>query len=95
MDNAVTSAFLNKFRCSEPLIQNLIRNQLHTFMAFPLHQLTALHIAAKRGYIEIVEYLLSNGADIDIQDDKDKVIICDYSTDQYCIAHLSLNQQRM
>ena len=63
-------------------------------MTFSLHQLTALHMAAERGYIEIVEYLVGKQADIDIQDSEDKVI-CDYSTDQYCIAHLSLNQQRM
>ena len=44
-------------------------------MTFSLHQLTALHMAAERGYIEIVEYLVGKGADIDIQNDKDKVII--------------------
>ena len=55
-------------------------------MAFSLHQLTALHIAAERGYIEILEYLVVEGADIDIQDNEDKVTIFDYSTDQYCIA---------
>ena len=32
-------------------------------------------MAAERGYIEIVEYLVGKGADIDIQNDKDKVII--------------------
>ena len=51
-------------------------------------------MAAERGYIEIVEYLVVKQADIDIQDNEDKVM-CDYSTDQYCIAHLSLNQQHM
>ena len=41
-------------------------------------------MAAEKGYIEIVEYLVGKQADIDIQDNEDKVI-CDYSTDQYCI----------
>ena len=46
-----------------------------SLMAFSLHQLTALHIAAERGYIEIVEYLVVKGADIDIQDNEDKVTL--------------------
>ena len=46
-------------------------------MASSFHQLTALHMAAERGYIEIVEYVVGKGADIDIQDEE-KVIICDY-----------------
>ena len=36
--------------------------------------MTPLHIAAKRGYIEIVDYLVSKGAGINIQD-KDGVTI--------------------
>ena len=42
--------------------------------------MTALHIAAERGHIRIVEYLAAKGADIDIQD-KMGVMICDYSKD--------------
>ena len=40
--------------------------------------MTALHIAAERGHIQIVEYLAEKRADIDIQDKKG-VMICDYS----------------
>lgn len=45
-----------------------------------LNQITALHIAAERGHIKIVEYLADKGADIDIQDKKG-VLIYDYSND--------------
>ena len=45
-----------------------------------LHQITALHIAAERGHIKIVEYLADKGADIDIQD-KNGVSVHDYSND--------------
>ena len=41
-------------------------------------------MAAERGHIEIVEYLVDKGANIDVQDEEDKVIIRDYFTDQYC-----------
>ena len=39
--------------------------------------MTPLHIAAERGYIKIVDYLISKGADIDIQDDNG-VLMHDY-----------------
>ena len=45
-----------------------------------LHQITALHIAAERGHIKIVEYLADKGADVDIQD-KNGVSVHDHSND--------------
>ena len=47
-----------------------------------LYQMTTLHVAAERGYIKIVEYLVGKGADIDNQDEKG-VIICDTSNNNY------------
>ena len=44
-----------------------------------LHQITPLHVAAERGHTRIVEYLVSKGAEIDIQD-KNGVIVHDYSS---------------
>ena len=38
--------------------------------------MTPLHVAAERGYVKIVDYLLGKGADIGIQD-KNGVTICD------------------
>ena len=40
--------------------------------------MTPLHMAAERGYVKIVDYLIGKGADIGIQD-KNGVIICDIS----------------
>ena len=37
--------------------------------------MTPLHIAAKRGYVKIVEYLVSKGADIGIQDKNGVIVI--------------------
>ena len=39
--------------------------------------MTPLHVAAERGYIKIVDYLVGKGADIDIQDENG--VICDFS----------------
>lgn len=38
--------------------------------------MTPLHVAAEKGYVKIVDYLVSKGAEINIQDNKG-VIICD------------------
>lgn len=43
-------------------------------MLFSLYQMTPLHVAAERGYIKIVDYLVWKGADINIQE-KDGVSI--------------------
>ena len=40
-----------------------------------LHQMTPLHVAAERGYVKIVDYLVVKGAEIDIRDENG-VIIC-------------------
>ena len=37
--------------------------------------MTPLHVAAERGYIKIVNYLVGKGADIDIQDEKGVIIL--------------------
>ena len=47
-----------------------------------LYQMTTLHVAAERGYIKIVDYLVGKGANIDIQDEKG-VIICDTFNNNY------------
>ena len=39
--------------------------------------MTPLHIAAERGFVKIVDYLIGKGADIDIQD-KNGVLMHDY-----------------
>ena len=57
MSNASSGLCINLFIYivyAGPLFHILGCNQLHTLMAFSLHRLTALHIAAERGYIEIV-----------------------------------------
>ena len=38
--------------------------------------MTPLHVAAERGYVKIVDYLVGKGADIGIKDENG-VIICD------------------
>ena len=40
-----------------------------TFVLLSLYQVTALHMAVDRACIDTVKYLVSKGADIDIQDD--------------------------
>ena len=37
--------------------------------------MTPLHVAAERGFVKIVDYLVSKGADIDIKDENG-VTIC-------------------
>ena len=37
-------------------------------MAFSLHQRTPLHVAARRGHVHTVGYLVDKGADINIRD---------------------------
>ena len=39
--------------------------------------MTPLHLAAESGHIKVVDYLIDQGADINIQADNG-VIICDY-----------------
>ena len=51
------------------------------YLLSSLHQMTPLHVAAERGYTNIVDYLVSKGADIDIGD-KSGVMICDSSNDR-------------
>ena len=36
--------------------------------AFSLNQQTPLHLAAREGHMDTVEFLINNGADINIQD---------------------------
>ena len=50
-------------------------SQLLTFVVSSLYQMTPLHIAAERGFVKIVDYLIDKGADVDIRD-KNGVIIC-------------------
>ena len=52
-----------------------------------LYQMTPLHVAAERGYIKIVDYLVGKGADIDTQDEKG-VIMYDCSNNN-CFLSLS------
>ena len=44
------------------------RTHLIYLLYFFLHQLTPLHLAAETGRIKILNYLLEQGADINIQD---------------------------
>ena len=46
-----------------------------------------LHIAAERGYVKMVDYLIGKGADIGIQD-KEGVIICDCFNNNWVWASL-------
>ena len=41
---------------------------------FSLHQMNPLHLAAEWNNIEMVECLLDQGADIDLQDDKEVIL---------------------
>ena len=57
------------------LSEYLLGSQLLTFVISSLYQMTPLHIAAERGFVKIVDYLVRRGADIDIKDE-DGVTIC-------------------
>ena len=48
------------------------------FVVSSLRQITPLHVAAERGHTRIVEYLVSKGAHVDIQDENG-VVMHDYS----------------
>ena len=60
--------------------------------------MTPLHVAAERGYIKIVDYLVGKGADIDIQDKNG--VICDFSNNNVVfilwvwasLIHLHINR---
>ena len=39
------------------------------FLNFSLYQITPLHVAAERGFVKIVDYLIAKGGDIDVQDE--------------------------
>ena len=54
----------------------LVRSQFIYFSNFFLHQMTALHLAAESGHIKILNYLVDQGANINIWDDN-RVSICD------------------
>ena len=54
----------------------MLGSQLLIFIVSSLYQMTPLHVAAERGYVKIVDYLVGKGADIDIKDENG-VIICD------------------
>ena len=59
--------------------------QLHTLVSFFLHQRTPLHIAAREGYDKTVEFLIEEGAQIDIKDNEG-VSKCDYTTDSRLVT---------
>ena len=44
------------------------------FGTFFLHQMTPLHLAVESNRIKMVESLLDQGADIDLQDDKEVIL---------------------
>ena len=52
---------------------------LSLIVSFSPHQWTALLVAAERGHIDIVRYLVGQGADINIKD-KNGVIIASHVT---------------
>ena len=57
--------------------------------------MTPLHMAAERGYIKIVDYLVGKGADIDIQDKNG--VICDFSNNNVVIGsfHVKSTQSKV
>ena len=52
--------------------------------------MTPLHVAAERGYTEIVDYLVCKGANVNIQE-KNGVIKCDCSNKSLVFADVSLS----
>ena len=53
--------------------------------------MTPLHVAAERGYLKIVEYLVSKEADIDIQDNNGVILFVIFSvTMWYCLFQFEL-----
>ena len=55
----------------------LDKNLLQYFLL--LHQMTPLHLAAKIGRIKILDYIVKQGADINIQDDEGVNILCHHT----------------
>ena len=54
--------------------------------------MTALHLAAESGRIEMVNCLFDRGADINIQDDKGVSLLADYfELDGRCCIHCSFS----
>ena len=51
---------------------------LYVFSLFFPCEMTALHVAAGEGHVDIMEFLISKGADVNTQD-KDLVNICHYT----------------
>ena len=55
-----------------------------------LHQITPLHVAAERGHPRIVEFLVSKGADIDIQDKNGVICLTIPTSVYYCLLEFDL-----
>ena len=64
-------------RLHSSMPESLLISCLYGYSFFS-HQMTPLHVAAARGLVKIVEYLVEQEADINIQDHKG-VSICDYT----------------
>ena len=56
--------------------------------AFSLNQQTPLHLAAREGHMDTVEFLINNGADINIQDNNGVSRV----SDLYSCVNLELNR---
>ena len=53
----------------------LARKSVSYLVVSSLYQMTPLHVAAERGFVKIVDYLVGKGADIEIQDKNGVIVI--------------------
>ena len=56
--------------CDRKIVQQL----LLTLVLFSLHQMTPLHLAVESNRFKMVECLLDQGANYDLQDDKEVIL---------------------
>lgn len=76
------------FNCS--LVRGGWIRKLNPHIFVSSYQRTPLHIAAAEGHVDIVVYLVKNGADINMKDKKGvgvtNLLVVDYNTDGKCLS---------